>query len=309
MKAADPTSTRERLINATVSLMRVKGAATSGTKGILDRARAPRGSFYFHFPDGKDQLVLQALARAASATLSSLEAALSDDEGDLRHQIHAIFDAIEADLIANDYTPGCAVGVTTVENASISTPFQKAVSAAFTTWTTALSSRLHERGIASERAAMLSDHRVGHRRSDNSRACAPRPRPLAERRSDSRTCCKRNHGRIIGPATTDLAGRGVGERRTERPSHSSKAASSTSRLRECSERDRVSRRTSTSTFTYSPISVSRGPSTTRNSLPPPSWSGYELLSTAALARIGRTLHNQRHPGLVTKCPAECVRDA
>ncbi len=149
--------TRERLIDATVSLMRTKGAAASGTKEILDLAGAPRGSFYFHFPDGKDQLILTALERAAAATLQSLTQPLGDAAGDLGEQVRTIFTAIETDLLANDYAPGCAVAVTTVESASTFTPFQQAVSAAFTTWTSALTSRLSERGLSPDRAAALAD--------------------------------------------------------------------------------------------------------------------------------------------------------
>ena len=149
--------TRERLLDATVTLMRSRGAAASGTKAILDLAEAPRGSFYFHFPEGKDQLVLAALERAAAATLASFETALADDDGDLADQVRAIFDAIEGDLIAHDYSPGCAVAATTAESASTSTEFQLAVSAAFTSWTTSLARRLGERGVAPERAAALAD--------------------------------------------------------------------------------------------------------------------------------------------------------
>jgi len=149
--------TRERLIDATVSLMRAKGAAASGTKEILDLAGAPRGSFYFHFPDGKDQLVLAALERAAATTLLSLTEPLSDGAGNLGQQVRSIFTAIETDLLANDYARGCAVAVTTLESASTLTQFQQAVSAAFTTWTLALTSCLSQRGLSPDRAAALAD--------------------------------------------------------------------------------------------------------------------------------------------------------
>src|SRR5579859_151087 len=109
--------TRERLLDATVALMRTKGAAASGTKEILERAHAPRGSFYFHFPEGKDQLVLEALRRAAAGTLAALVEALADDDGNLADQTTTVFDAITDELDAEDYGPGCAVAVTTLEAA------------------------------------------------------------------------------------------------------------------------------------------------------------------------------------------------
>ena len=137
--------------------MRTKGAAASGTKEILDLADAPRGSFYFHFPGGKDQLVLEALDRAASATLRGLIDALSDDQVDVASQITAVFAAIEAELLSEDYAPGCAVGVTTLESAATSPSYQHAVDEAFATWTSTLAGRLTERGASTDRAAQLAD--------------------------------------------------------------------------------------------------------------------------------------------------------
>jgi TetR/AcrR family transcriptional repressor of lmrAB and yxaGH operons len=144
------------LLNTTASLMRSKGAAATGTKEILDGAAAPRGSFYFHFPEGKDQLVLAALEQAAAETLAMVEKSLTGD-GRIVDQVRAIFETIEAELIATDYAAGCAVAVTTVESASTSAQFQHAVSAAFGTWTTALISRLSQRGVPHAQAIELSD--------------------------------------------------------------------------------------------------------------------------------------------------------
>jgi TetR/AcrR family transcriptional repressor of lmrAB and yxaGH operons len=149
-------STRDRLLDATVSLMRSKGAAATGTKEILEVAAAPRGSFYFHFPEGKDQLVLEALDLAAADTLALLDRSLADD-GRLADQVRAIFNAIEVELIATSYASGCAVAVTTAESASTSTLYQQAVSEAFGTWTSSLIARLVARGMAQDQAAELSD--------------------------------------------------------------------------------------------------------------------------------------------------------
>jgi len=148
--------TRDRLLDAMVSLMRSKGAAATGTKEILEAAAAPRGSFYFHFPEGKDQLVLEALDLAAADTLALLDRSLADD-GRLADQVRAIFKAIEVELIATSYASGCAVAATTVESASTSTPFQQAVSEAFGTWTSSLTARLVARGMARNQAEELSD--------------------------------------------------------------------------------------------------------------------------------------------------------
>ena len=150
-------ATRERLLAATVALMRLKGPAASGTKEILDRARAPRGSFYFHFPEGKDQLVLEAVERAAASTLAAFTAALADADGDLAEQIRSVFDAVADELDTEDFGPGCAVGVTTLEAAATSTRHQQAVAAAFATWTSALDARFVNRGMSVTHAQAMAD--------------------------------------------------------------------------------------------------------------------------------------------------------
>lgn len=101
--------------------------------------------------------MLEALERAAAATLATIEEALTDDDGDLAAQIRAVFDAIESDLVEHDYTQGCAVAVTTMESASASEKFQRAVFHAFGTWTSALVNRLTRHGLPEDQAAALAD--------------------------------------------------------------------------------------------------------------------------------------------------------
>jgi len=173
-------SSRERLLDATVTLMRVKGPTGSGTKQILDAAAAPRGSFYFHFPEGKDQLVLESLERASAATAKSLDEAFVNDTQDLRAQIKAYFAAIAADLVASDYRLGCAVGATTLETASTTPTFQLATASAFLSWTSTLTTRLRARGLTPERAAATADALVSAMEGATMLARARRdPAPLA----------------------------------------------------------------------------------------------------------------------------------
>lgn len=54
--------TRERLIRAGVELFQTKGYHGVGIVEILQAAGAPKGSFYHHFPRGKEQLAVEAMA-------------------------------------------------------------------------------------------------------------------------------------------------------------------------------------------------------------------------------------------------------
>ncbi len=52
---------KEKLIKAAAKLFRERGYHAVGLTEILEESGAPKGSFYHHFPDGKDQLAAECL--------------------------------------------------------------------------------------------------------------------------------------------------------------------------------------------------------------------------------------------------------
>lgn len=153
----DRPSSRERLLDATIQLLRAKGPTASGTKEMLDTADAPRGSFYFHFPDGKDQLVAQALHRAAAATGDAITAALADHSVGLPERVERLVLDIADDLVADNYQLGCAVGATALEVAATTPKLRQATEAAFASWTATLVAHFVQEGIIPAQATALAD--------------------------------------------------------------------------------------------------------------------------------------------------------
>lgn len=157
MKNASRNPTRERLIDATVELLRIKGPTAAGTNEILARAAAPRGSFYFHFPDGKPQLLAEAVGRAAEVTRQAVFTSASDGSVSVPERVVGFFGAVAAGLVADDYELGCAVGATVLEAAATSPDLRTAGQAAFASWTAVWTEHLMAEGIERERAEQLAD--------------------------------------------------------------------------------------------------------------------------------------------------------
>lgn len=67
------TDARDKLITAAIRLFRRRGYHAVGIAELLEVSGAPRGSFYYHFPDGKEQLAIAAVERAGAAIESLLE--------------------------------------------------------------------------------------------------------------------------------------------------------------------------------------------------------------------------------------------
>src|SRR5512147_950340 len=60
---AKPSSAREDMLEAAGELFRARGYSGVGVAEILEKANAPRGSLYFHFPQGKEQIGAEVVRR------------------------------------------------------------------------------------------------------------------------------------------------------------------------------------------------------------------------------------------------------
>ena len=69
----DPTSTRARMLDTMANLLRSQGYAATGLKEVLVQSGAPKGSLYFHFPDGKEQLAAEAVRLSGERVAAAIE--------------------------------------------------------------------------------------------------------------------------------------------------------------------------------------------------------------------------------------------
>src|SRR5215207_2078215 len=63
---------RDRLIETTGRLLRQQGYSGTGLNQILAESGAPKGSLYFYFPGGKEELVAAALQRSDDLTAAGM---------------------------------------------------------------------------------------------------------------------------------------------------------------------------------------------------------------------------------------------
>src|SRR5579862_4730019 len=65
-RTARGDSVREAFVRTTAELLQRQGYAASGLNEIVARSGAPRGSLYFHFPGGKEELAVAAIDSAGA---------------------------------------------------------------------------------------------------------------------------------------------------------------------------------------------------------------------------------------------------
>ena len=106
--------TRARLVESTASLIRRQGFGATGMKQILQESGVSRGSLYFHFPNGKEELVVEALAEATKRWRRDLQDILNqhDDPADcLKAACRVLGELLEK----SGWHKGCPVATITLE--------------------------------------------------------------------------------------------------------------------------------------------------------------------------------------------------
>jgi TetR/AcrR family transcriptional regulator, lmrAB and yxaGH operons repressor len=133
-------------ISATQELLRRRGYAASGLSDILARSGAPKGSLYFHFPGGKQELAVAAMERSASQLRGAIAAVL-DSSDDVGEAISRLVDALAAGLADSQFSDGCPIATVALETASESETMRAAAQAAFESWLEVLEQRFTADGL------------------------------------------------------------------------------------------------------------------------------------------------------------------
>ncbi|MFG1923064.1 TetR/AcrR family transcriptional regulator [Cryptosporangium sp. NPDC048952] len=154
MKRPQP-SARDRLVTSTVTLLSRQGYEATGVKQITVEASAPMGSFYFHFPGGKEELALAALRQGADGVdmllRETLSAATSPEES-LADCALALADVLKR----SDWLDGCPVAATALESIGRSPTLREAAADAFERWVTTIGDHLRTIGVADRQTRPLA---------------------------------------------------------------------------------------------------------------------------------------------------------
>jgi TetR/AcrR family transcriptional repressor of lmrAB and yxaGH operons len=118
---------------AAAKLLRQQGYHGTALHDVLDAADSPRGSLYFHFPRGKEEIGEAALALAADAVRQAIGQAAAASENAETFLIR-IARGMAADLERSEYKEGCPIATTALETAAQSEVLGNTARDAFQGW-------------------------------------------------------------------------------------------------------------------------------------------------------------------------------
>jgi TetR/AcrR family transcriptional regulator, lmrAB and yxaGH operons repressor len=146
---------RAKLLSTTAELLHRQGYAATGLNQILDVSGAPKGSLYFHFPGGKEQLVAAALDRSGEGLASAL-AELIDGCTTPATAVTAVVRFFATQLESSRFEKGCPIATVALEQAATSDLLHQACKRAYAAWQRLIERRLVRDGWQAARASDLA---------------------------------------------------------------------------------------------------------------------------------------------------------
>jgi TetR/AcrR family transcriptional repressor of lmrAB and yxaGH operons len=141
-------ATQQRMVESMLELIQIHGYAGTGLNAVLAHSGAPKGSLYFHFPEGKEQLGERAIGLAAD----HFEGLIVETLGSARPQQSAgrvaasVVSVLSEFLEANDFAVGCPVSVVALEMGGESDRLRTACEQAYDRWISPVTEFLVTRG-------------------------------------------------------------------------------------------------------------------------------------------------------------------
>mgnify|MGYP000176132320 FL=1 len=155
-KASKPRPTKDRLIRAAAQLFSNRGYHGVGLAEILAEAKAPKGSMYHHFPNGKSDLAMASATWASDQILlliaASFEPSDSFVEGatTLCHKLADLFE------VTGKWC-GCPISSTLFEGPD-NAEFHSHAAHLFEGWITEVDYHAQRIGLPKEKAAMAAQN-------------------------------------------------------------------------------------------------------------------------------------------------------
>jgi TetR/AcrR family transcriptional repressor of lmrAB and yxaGH operons len=145
---AKASDSKGKTLAAAARLFRQQGYHGTALHDILDAGGSPRGSLYFHFPKGKEEIGEAALTLAGEAVRAAIAKAAETSEN-AEVFVMRIARGMASDLERSGYKEGCPIATTALETAAQSDVLGAATRDAFRKWEHEIKRGLERFGMTS----------------------------------------------------------------------------------------------------------------------------------------------------------------
>lgn len=146
------STARTDLIDAAVELFAVRGYEGVGVAEMLETAGAPRGSLYFHFPGGKEEIAVEAIHRFGEDAALQFRA-LGETEVTLEQFVERVFKSVAKGAKERCFNGSCPLMAVAADVGRSQGDLGTAVHEAFASWEREIVAAAMQRGLTQRNAA------------------------------------------------------------------------------------------------------------------------------------------------------------
>ena len=149
------SNVREKILETTCDLLEKQGYHGTGLNEIIKESGAPKGSLYYYFPEGKEQITVEAVMQSGRVVAERIHAGLAGSNNAAK-AIHDFILLIADNMERYGFAAGGPLTAVAVETATQSERINLACREAYGMLQTAFKKKLLKSGFSRAKAAELS---------------------------------------------------------------------------------------------------------------------------------------------------------
>ena len=155
MAYAKSEETRNRLLSSMSRLLRTQGYHATGISQVLADSGVPKGSLYYHFPQGKTELAATAVNRSNQSIVAFLQKVIDETSSPI-DILTTFCDYYVQQMQDSNFKKGCPIATITLEAAATVDQIQAACKQAFDDMMMLISAQLQVHGVPVSQADSLA---------------------------------------------------------------------------------------------------------------------------------------------------------
>jgi TetR/AcrR family transcriptional regulator, lmrAB and yxaGH operons repressor len=152
---AKVSDSKGKTLAAAARLFRQQGYHGTALHDILAASGSPRGSLYFHFPKGKEEIGEAALTLAGEAVRQAIAHA-AETSANAEIFLTRVARGMASDLEKSNFREGCPIATTALETAVQSEVLGAATRSAFQKWENEIKRGLERFGMSADEADLVA---------------------------------------------------------------------------------------------------------------------------------------------------------
>lgn len=152
-------TSRKKILETATLLFHLKGYHATSLSDILKESGAPKGSLYYHFPNGKEQLAIEAInlsAKTISTAIKENLAVYDNPVEAFQYHIGMIAGKFR-DIKQMSQFKNVPLGLLAMETVFVNENLRLACEETFTSWEKLYYDKLRKSGYNEERAYLISE--------------------------------------------------------------------------------------------------------------------------------------------------------